>query len=163
MCHRAPGEDDSRELVLAIHYQVLPGAELVSSDLMQASWHHEPLYQPINFFIADCLSALSKCGVTYQNMAPHPDTSCDIIWLFLDLSHEHAWAETGGGGEAVKSPASVWENEGMAKIQIYFILCKNKSKWKMLPLVANQSISQVRGGETRQSLTRALWNCGSCC
>lgn len=61
-----------------------------------------------------------------------------------------------GRGEAVKSPASVWENEGMAKIQIYFILCKNKSKWKMLPLVANQSISQVRGGETRQSLTRAL-------
>lgn len=89
-------------------------------------------------------------------MAPHPDTSCDIIWLFLDLSHENAWAETVGGGEAVKSPASIWENEGMAKIQIYFILCKNKSKWKMLPVVANQSISQVRGGETRQSLTRAL-------
>lgn len=98
MCHRAPGEDDSRELILTIHCQVLPGAELMSSDLMQSSWHHEPLYRPTNFFIADCLSELSKCGVTYQNMAPHPDTSCDIIWLFLDLSHENAWAETGGGG-----------------------------------------------------------------
>lgn len=99
MCHRAPGENDFRELVLTINYQVLPGAELTPSDLMQASLHHESLYQPINFFIADCLSELSKRGVTYQNMAPHPDTSRDIIWLFLDLSHENAWAETWGGGE----------------------------------------------------------------
>lgn len=76
---------------------MLPGAELTPSDLMQASLHHEPLYQPINFFIANCLSEVSKCGVTYQNMAPHSDTSHDIIQLFLELSHENAWAETWEG------------------------------------------------------------------